>query len=188
MDDRCQRFMLDAQSCKQPEKEMSRLRKFLFKNQEHRFTDSEQGHLFQAVQLHVTAALAAAGGGGVAAAAALSLVEDCLKMPFSVFSTSQKKTMLKWLDKLQDSSDGAGQRGTPAVADAVSGAESWSVMDTASEGSVSVMNDAGDEKDVSAGSPEQYQSIHSALARGCAVTVRLDATRTCIVSMSVDDQ
>ncbi|GFH11304.1 hypothetical protein HaLaN_06784, partial [Haematococcus lacustris] len=111
--------MLDAQSCKQPDKEMSRLRKFLFKNQEHRgraivsvvgahamcvgaapyrqntirseetlacpCIDSEQGHLFQAVQLHVTAALAAAvpaksghgsanqGGGCVAAAAALSL-------------------------------------------------------------------------------------------------------------------
>ena len=125
MEARVEQFHKDAHRPrdKKTPKDIDKLRKFLYKNQEFRFTEREQSHLFQAVQLYVTAYTSAAAAAGnttgapalVAAAhdedegsnPAATLLEDALKMPFTVFTTSQKKTMLKWLDKFSSSSSSA---------------------------------------------------------------------------------
>lgn len=109
MEERVTQFHTDAgrpRDAKTP-KDIDRLRKFLFRNQEHRFTEREQSHLFQAVQLYVTAYTARQedGDGDNPAAA---LLEDALKMPFTVFTTSHKKTMLKWLERLSGGGNAAG--------------------------------------------------------------------------------
>ena len=51
-------------------------------------------------------------------------VEDALKMPFTVFTTAQKKNMLKWLDKLNslEAEAAAEDAGAPA-------AQSYTVLD-----------------------------------------------------------
>lgn len=41
----------------------------------------------------------------------VGLVEDALKMPFTVFTTSQKKNMLKWLDMLNGLEVGLAEAG-----------------------------------------------------------------------------
>lgn len=110
MDERCAQFATDAQRPRdgKTRKEIAKLQKFLFRNQEHRFTERAQSHLFSAVQTHVANHSAAPLEDDNPA---LPLVEDALKMPFTVFSTSQKKTMMKWLAKLTPSS-GASDAGT----------------------------------------------------------------------------
>ncbi|GAX73680.1 hypothetical protein CEUSTIGMA_g1131.t1 [Chlamydomonas eustigma] len=120
MDPRVEKFFQDAQQWKcaeKAEKEASRLRKYLFKNQERRFTDREQSYLFQAVQMYVTLCIGAAeqsstptvassnvssgdGSKGISQDSAVGLLEDALKMPFTVFGTSHKKVFLRWYDKL----------------------------------------------------------------------------------------
>lgn len=42
-------------------------------------------------------------------------MEDALKMPFTVFTTSQKKNMLKWLDKLNGLEAETTDAGSPAA-------------------------------------------------------------------------
>lgn len=63
--------------------------RFALYMQEHRFTDREQAHLFQAVQVHATAATSTSASGAPPPEqlkeAGLALVEDALKMPFNVF-------------------------------------------------------------------------------------------------------
>eukprot|EP00195_Chlamydomonas_chlamydogama_P003750 CAMPEP_0202919280 /NCGR_PEP_ID=MMETSP1392-20130828/75455_1 /ASSEMBLY_ACC=CAM_ASM_000868 /TAXON_ID=225041 /ORGANISM="Chlamydomonas chlamydogama, Strain SAG 11-48b" /LENGTH=134 /DNA_ID=CAMNT_0049612591 /DNA_START=20 /DNA_END=422 /DNA_ORIENTATION=+ len=107
--------MKDAQKPKDPVKtprEIERLRKFLFKNQEYRFTDREQSHLFNAIQLHVTHYSSGTEGDDNPA---LGLLEDALKMPFTVFGTSHKKSFLKWHAKLTGGTEGAAGAGTAAA-------------------------------------------------------------------------
>jgi hypothetical protein len=113
----------------------------------------------------------------------LSLVEDALKMPFTVFTTSQKKTMLKWLDKLRpDIASGrtpqqAGDGGT-------SRHEAWEVMDMA-DGAVSLMDAGGEEKRVELSSltAEQAQQLQKAFDAGDAVRVMLAAGTSSVLSV-----
>jgi hypothetical protein len=95
---RVEQFHTDAQRPldNKTEKDVSKLQKFLFRNQEYRFTEREQSHLFQAVQLYVTKYSESTAEVNPAQL----LLEDALKMPFTVFTTSHKKSMLKWMDKL----------------------------------------------------------------------------------------
>jgi hypothetical protein len=76
-------------------REIGTLRKFLYKNQEYRFTDREKTKLFTAVAAHWSNA-AAIEPDKTGQSLISGLIDDCLKMPFTVFSTSQKSTMLKW--------------------------------------------------------------------------------------------
>ena len=81
---------------KGPVKEIATLRKFLHKNQDQRFTDKGVSRLFDTIQIYVHKD----DGNAPAVDNDLKaeLLEDALKMPFTVFSTKQKKSMIKWLE------------------------------------------------------------------------------------------
>ncbi|KAG1654931.1 hypothetical protein FOA52_004717 [Chlamydomonas sp. UWO 241] len=124
MEERVTLFMTEAQRLSaagdagRSSKEIAKLCKFVFKNQEHRFSDREQSHLFQAVQVHVARApgvrgapLASEAEGEQFNSAALGLLEDTLKMPFNVFGTAHKRSFLKWHSKLTGEEAGGGGGG-----------------------------------------------------------------------------
>ncbi len=146
-----------------------------------RFTDREQSWLFQAIQCHVTAASAAAAGAASAAAGAagdddgadnpaLGLVEDGLKMPFTVFTTSHKKSMLRWLEKLKD----PGSAGGGAAAATSTTVIQWTVSDLDAS-TAKLYDDGGSELDVRlAGSDEALvQRLRELFEAGEAVQVTL---------------
>ena len=97
LEQRCQQFheaAMGVGKSKGPVKEIATMRKFLHKNQDQRFTDKGVRRLFDTIQLYVH-------NEGVDLEYKESLLEDALKMPFTVFSTKQKKSMLKWLETLR---------------------------------------------------------------------------------------
>eukprot|EP00882_Tetradesmus_deserticola_P017671 GHRQ01018936.1.p2 GENE.GHRQ01018936.1~~GHRQ01018936.1.p2 ORF type:complete len:184 (+),score=60.85 GHRQ01018936.1:571-1122(+) len=182
MEARCEQFHTDAQRQKDKNtaKEIEKLRKFLFKNQACRFTDRDQSQLFQAIQLYVTKYT----NSPEPDSPVLSLVEDALKMPFTVFSTGQKKSMLKWLDRLN---------GLEAEADgkAAAGSEQqqqYTVLDVTSD-VVEVMDNDGETQQVqlSVCDPELVAALRGALKAEQEVQVQLGTRHgsTAIIKMSV---
>jgi Eukaryotic elongation factor 5A hypusine, DNA-binding OB fold len=109
LEDRCVMFheaAMGTGKTKGAAKEIATLRKFLHKNQTQRFTDKATSRLFDTIQIYAT------GGKGESAPAVSledreGLLEDALKMPFTVFSTKQKKTMLKWIEEIRGVSGGS---------------------------------------------------------------------------------
>ena len=75
-------------------KEIATLRKFMHKNQDQRFTDKAISRMFDTIQLYVN-------NSTIDSELKEGLLEDALKMPFSVFGTKQKKTMIKWLEDIR---------------------------------------------------------------------------------------
>ncbi|GLI70973.1 hypothetical protein VaNZ11_016076 [Volvox africanus] len=173
MEDRVQQFHVDAQrprDTKTP-KEIERLRKFLFKNQEYRFTEREQSHLFSAVQAHYAAHADLPDES--AREPAQMLIDDALKMPFTVFTTSHKKTFLKWHAKLSC------EQGDGKAAAANSGPAElqleYQVFDL--NGNVlSCMTDEGDEftVDMASSDADLAGQLRSKFEEGAAITVTLD--------------
>ncbi len=97
LEQRCQQFheaALGIGKSKGPLKEIATLRKFLHKNQDQRFTDKGVSRLFDTIQLYIHKQ-------DLDFEHKESLLEDALKMPFTVFSTKQKKSMIKWLEALR---------------------------------------------------------------------------------------
>mmetsp|Transcript_12043 Transcript_12043/g.15703 ORF Transcript_12043/g.15703 Transcript_12043/m.15703 type:complete len:184 (-) Transcript_12043:33-584(-) len=98
LDQRCQQFheaCLGVGKSKGPTKEIATLRKFLHKNQDQRFTDKAVSRVFDTVQIYVCNA-------DISIELKEGLLEDCLKMPFTVFSTKQKQKMIKMLQGLRN--------------------------------------------------------------------------------------
>lgn len=73
-------------------KEIATLRKFLHKNQTQRFTDKAAARLLDTIGIYV-----AQDPNEEEDDVREGLLEDALKMPFTVFSTKQKAKMLKWM-------------------------------------------------------------------------------------------
>lgn len=177
MEARVEQFHMDAarpRDARTP-RDIERLRKFLYKNQEYRFTDREQSHLFQAVQLYVTAYTPNSSSSAAAAASeednpAAELLEDALKMPFTVFTTSQKKTMLKWLDKLRPAAGSS----MPAAQAGEQGAVWYSVIDCTDSG-LEVMDAEGNTLALlrSSCTPEMWQQVAAAWEAGEEVRMQL---------------
>lgn len=151
LDQRCQLFHEAAAGSgsgksKGPVKEIATLRKFLHKNQDQRFTDKAVSRLFDTVQIYVTN-----HNDDVSVEMKEGLLEDCLKLPFNVFTTKQKQKMIKWLEDLRGG--GGGDGGTSATADGQDSDTTvviavLSVIDV-SETTISLMNDdTGDTYDV----------------------------------------
>lgn len=88
-----QREIANRNKSKAP-KEVSTLRKFLHRNQDQRFTDRAICRLFDTIQLYYHSSQ-------VDQDSKEGLLEDSLKMPFTLFSAKQKQTMLKWLEDLR---------------------------------------------------------------------------------------
>jgi hypothetical protein len=101
-------------------------------------------------------------------------------MPFTVFSTSQKKTMLKWLEKLrpQGAPGGGGENGQAQASTAT-----WTVTDMSEGGSITVMDEEGNELTVVAASEEVAAQVRSAFDAGDAPCVRLtpDSRKVAVV-------
>jgi hypothetical protein len=183
MEARVEQFHSDAarpRDARTP-RDIDRLRKFLYKNQEYRFTDREQSHLFQAVQLYVTAYTPSSTStsgrtapGPEETNPAAELLEDALKMPFTVFTTAHKKTMLKWLDKLHPAAGSAAST-APALA-AGQGCVWYSVIDCSDSG-LEVMDEEGNTLALPASScsAEQWQQVGAAWDAGEEVRVQLSA-------------
>lgn len=73
-------------------KEIETLRKFLFRNQDYRFTKSEQQYIFMAVTTHGNNFLK--NRTDAHEDVITNLLDDALKMPFNVFNSSQKDKLL----------------------------------------------------------------------------------------------
>ena len=116
LDDRCQQFheaALGTGKSKAPAREIATLRKFLHKNQDQRFSDKATARLFDTIQVYV---IQKPSGEDISVDLKEGLLEDSLKMPFTVFSTKQKQKMIKWLEDLRggggSSSGGNGGQST----------------------------------------------------------------------------
>eukprot|EP00906_Rhabdomonas_costata_P003468 RCo005294 len=142
IEQRVQQFVDEAQKGlnKQTKKEIATLRRFLHRNQDHRFAEKEQTKLFSTVQKYAsTYAVVGAGGssGGAAAseeirAEALGLLEDALKMPLGVLTTRHKAALLRLYEQCGEASAGRGPSGSADAA-----AVEYQVLDLSSDGVLS---------------------------------------------------
>lgn len=113
---------------------------------------------------------------------ALSLLDDALKMPFTVFTTSHKKTMLKWHAKLT----GQAGNGDANAAGKAAGqspharlGEKCNVIDVTAD-VMQVMNDDGDTFDIPRTACDACMAaqVADAFAQGSDVNVRVTGEGT----------
>lgn len=160
LDQRCQQFheaALGTGKSKGSVKEIATLRKFLHKNQDQRFTDRGVSRLFDTIQLYYNKS-----NEDVDLDVKEGMLEDALKMPFTLFSTKQKNSMMKWLEDLR------GASGTNANNEASqpSATQILTVIDISNDGIISLMdNESGDTYDnVPLPKDEMGRSIRDAFA------------------------
>jgi hypothetical protein len=122
LDQRCQQFHDVAMGLTKSKggvkKEMMTLRRFLHNNQEQRFTEKAISRLYDTIQIYccygsitngnstALSSLTAPGNGVVVTVVVEDewkeeLLEDALKMPFTMFNTKQKQKMIKWLEEIR---------------------------------------------------------------------------------------
>ncbi|KAI8369335.1 uncharacterized protein BYT42DRAFT_105725 [Radiomyces spectabilis] len=107
MEQRIQQFHDDTKALSNPPtakqiKQMNTLKKFIFKNQDYRFTDKEKNKLFASIEAYFTCFdRTDATAGGVSA---FPLIEDALKVP--CFTTKQKNLLLKWYEEILAQQEG----------------------------------------------------------------------------------
>ncbi|KAL7695495.1 hypothetical protein N2W54_001411 [Lotmaria passim] len=242
MDERARQFKIAAESQltgSALKKEINTLRRFLFRNQEYRFTKAAQQALYMAVMAHhgnpaahhasglltaetpaksgtsglpssATTATATAspapgstvmkagerlsdndgdddGQGDAAAAEApiLRLLDDALKMPFTVFTSPQKDKLLSlyWAVLGTEGSSG-GTRGAGAATTAALLTQRLSLMDIVDVGpnkaTLSLFTDDGDEyaQEVVVDDAATLQQLRKEFDEGNAVLVKIQETDT----------
>ncbi|KAI9031591.1 hypothetical protein CLU79DRAFT_729262 [Phycomyces nitens] len=96
MEQRIQQFHDDTKTIPKPPtaktvKQMNTLKKFLFKNQDYRFSDKEKNKLFACIEAYFTCFDRSIDSQSLSA---FPLIEDALKVP--CFTTKQKMQLLKW--------------------------------------------------------------------------------------------
>lgn len=146
MDERAKQFKTAAESNLSGaalQKEISTLRRFLFRNQEYRFTKAAQTNLFMAVTAHSVNPAARPQSDQESCDAQsplLGLLEDALKMPLNVFSSAQKNKLLTVYWGL------LGKQGEQLRAEGASGREKTLVLVDMNEveQSLSLMEDSGE--------------------------------------------
>jgi hypothetical protein len=171
MEDRVAEFQSQA-SARLPspklEREISSLRRFLHKNQEHKFTEREKQRLFTAVQAHFSnpAAAKPADGGDGESVPVVALIEDALKMPFTVFTTAHKQQMLKWLESLRDSA-------TPKAASTDTTTSTAHAIDLLPDGTLCLIHEDGSSASDARVEPgtADFTGITAALGSGLSVLV-----------------
>ncbi|KAI7864995.1 hypothetical protein BDF14DRAFT_1109811 [Spinellus fusiger] len=102
MEQRIQQFHDDTKTIPTPPtartlKQLNTLRKFIFKNQDYRFSDKEKNKLFACVEVYFTCFDRSATW-TPESASAFPLIEDALKVP--CFTTAQKSRLLKWYEEI----------------------------------------------------------------------------------------
>ena len=142
LEQRCLQFheaALGTGKSKGDMKEIATLRRFLHKNQQQRFTDKATSRLFDTIQIYI--AKRQLEDDENFSEAQESLLDDALKMPFTVFTTKQKKTMMKWLGEIR------GDHSTTNDSPATAKTEILSVIDI-TDNEMTLMNDeTGDTHD-----------------------------------------
>lgn len=112
LEDRCVSFheaAMGTGKSKGAVKEIATLRRFLHKNQNQRFIDKATARLSDTIMLY-------AHDKQLSADDREGLLEDALKMPFTVFSTKQKKAMLKTLEDIRGGRQTSGDGTTSTTA------------------------------------------------------------------------
>ncbi|EPB82004.1 hypothetical protein HMPREF1544_11283 [Mucor circinelloides 1006PhL] len=115
MEQRIQQFHDDTKTIPKPPtaktvKQMNTLKKFIFKNQDYRFSDKEKNKLFACIEAYFTAF---DRSGLTDKVSAFPLIEDSLKVP--CFTTKQKSQLLKWYDEILAKEGEEGQDATKTV-------------------------------------------------------------------------
>jgi len=152
--ERVTHFFEDAQKLKtegptpKVAKEIAKLQKFLFNNQNYRFTERDQSHLFSTVEIYVSVYLKATDTTPI-----FALLEDCLKMPFTVFTTKHKNKFLTWHTKFSPTKET--QQSTPA-------GQPYQVIEIQENGKLIVMDDDGETIDNVSVSPEMSPTVSAA--------------------------
>ncbi|KAI7906822.1 uncharacterized protein BX663DRAFT_497705 [Cokeromyces recurvatus] len=100
MEQRIQQFHDDTKAIPNPPtaktvKQMNTLKKFIYKNQDYRFSDKEKNKLFACIETYFTVF---DRSGLTDKISAFPLIEDALKVP--CFTTKQKNQLLKWYDEI----------------------------------------------------------------------------------------
>ncbi|OBZ88032.1 hypothetical protein A0J61_03917 [Choanephora cucurbitarum] len=106
MEQRIQQFHDDTKTIPKPPtaktvKQMNALKKFIFKNQDYRFSDKEKNKLFACIEAYFTVF---DRSGLTDTMSAFPLIEDALKVP--CFTTKQKSQLLKWYDEILAKQEG----------------------------------------------------------------------------------
>ncbi|KAF1798626.1 hypothetical protein V8B55DRAFT_1523903 [Mucor lusitanicus] len=109
MEQRIQQFHDDTKTIPKPPtaktvKQMNTLKKFIFKNQDYRFSDKEKNKLFACIEAYFTVF---DRSGLTDKVSSFPLIEDSLKVP--CFTTKQKSQLLKWYDEILAKEGGEGQ-------------------------------------------------------------------------------
>ncbi|KAI9303139.1 hypothetical protein BJ944DRAFT_241715 [Cunninghamella echinulata] len=111
MEQRIQKFHDDTKTIANPPtaktvKQMLTLKKFIFKNQDYRFTDKEKNKLFACIEAYFSA-FDRTTTTAENSISAFPLIEDALKVP--CFTTKQKSQLLKWYDEILAKQEGSGE-------------------------------------------------------------------------------
>ncbi|KAG1051442.1 hypothetical protein G6F43_006343 [Rhizopus delemar] len=106
MEQRIQQFHDDTKNIPKPPtaktlKQMNTLKKFIFKNQDFRFSDKEKNKLFACIEAYFTVF---DRSGLTEQVSSFPLIEDALKVP--CFTTKQKSQLLKWYDEILAKQEG----------------------------------------------------------------------------------
>jgi len=142
------------------QKEIASLRKFLHKQQEHRFSGPEKAALFTAISRHhanPSSRLPSEGHtAGGNEAPVLKLIEDALKLPERVIGTAHKEALQKWYWALL----GRAQGGAEPVSARLS------VVDVTNAGVLTLMLlDGGGGEEVEAQLPSRLIEVESGVLR-----------------------
>ncbi|KAI8367941.1 hypothetical protein EDC96DRAFT_505836 [Choanephora cucurbitarum] len=110
MEQRIQQFHDDTKAIPKPPtaktvKQMNTLKKFIFKNQDYRFSDKEKNKLFACIEAYFTVF---DRSGLTDTMSAFPLIEDALKVP--CFTTKQKSQLLKWYDEILAKQEGGNEQ------------------------------------------------------------------------------
>lgn len=148
--------------------------RFIHRNQDHKFTEREKQRLFTAIQAHYSNPGASASPDEESdSPPVVGLIEDALKMPFTVFTTAHKQQMLRWLEGLRGSEGLAGGAPAPAAAPL-----SLLAIDLQHDGTLSLLRDDGEAAPDARVDPtsSDFAGISGALARGVEVWVAVDGS------------
>eukprot|EP01098_Paradermamoeba_levis_P016254 TRINITY_DN866_c0_g1_i1.p1 TRINITY_DN866_c0_g1~~TRINITY_DN866_c0_g1_i1.p1 ORF type:complete len:154 (+),score=34.39 TRINITY_DN866_c0_g1_i1:606-1067(+) len=138
----------------------------MFKNQDYKFTENEKNKLFATVQTYYGLYNKQANKDNTTLV--VELLDDALKMPFSIFSTKHKKTLLKWHTELS----GQDPKTEGTATDATE--TQCSVIDLSDDGYLTVLLESGETKEgIKVTDQQQLKAIRVGLDNGQDVVVTI---------------
>ena len=106
------------------------------------------------------------------------LLEDALKMPFNVFGTKHKRSFLKWYQEAT---------GIDMVLKTENRLEECTVLDVADDGTVSLLGEDSETRDIVVSEKDVLKKLRTALKRGddASVTIEVGADEETIVDVTI---